>query len=130
MDITSLGKLRDLVVAREAWPAADHDWATELNWNKNWDIPGSPVVETSPSKAGHMGSISGPGGIHMPRRNWSHSAQVLKPPHPRLQGPQQEKPPQWEAHIAQLKSCPSSLQLEKSPQTSTVTQHSQKPMNE
>jgi len=38
----------------------------------------------------------------------------MKPAQPRARAPQQEKPPQWEAHAPQLQSCPCSLQLEKS----------------
>ena len=34
-----------------------------------WDFPGGPVVKTSPSSAGGVGSIPGPGELrsHMPR---------------------------------------------------------------
>ena len=37
---------------------------------------------------------------------------VAKPEYPWDYAPQQEKPPQWEAHELQLESRPSSLQLE------------------
>ena len=40
--------------------------------------------------------------------------------------PQQENPPQWEAHAPQPKSSPCSLQLEKSQHTATKTQHNHK----
>ena len=39
--------------------------------------------------------------------------QLLKPKHHRAHNPEQEKPPQWEAHSAQLESSPCSPQLEK-----------------
>ena len=40
--------------------------------------------------------------------------------------PQQEKPPQWEAHAPQLESNPCLVQLKESP---AKTQHSQKQIN-
>ena len=33
------------------------------------DFPGGPVVKNPPAKAGDMGSIPGPGRLHMPRGN-------------------------------------------------------------
>ena len=41
--------------------------------------------------------------------------QLLKPVPLRVCAPQQEKPPQWEAHAPQLQSGPHSLQLENAP---------------
>ena len=41
--------------------------------------------------------------------------QLLKPTHSRAHVPQQEKPPQGEAHAQQWESSPHLLQLEKSP---------------
>ena len=35
---------------------------------------------------------------------WAHVPQLIKPKYPRHHAPQQEKPPQWEAHALQLKS--------------------------
>ena len=36
-----------------------------------------------------------------PRKpNWAHELQLLKPAHSKACAPQQEKPPQWEAHTA------------------------------
>ena len=36
------------------------------------------------------------------QNHWDHLPQPLKSPHPRARAPQQEKPPQWEAHTPQL----------------------------
>ena len=76
----SLGKLRELVMNREAWHASVHgaakSWtllsdSTELNWtwisrhpcqsfNKvSRDFPGGPMAKSPPANAGDMGSIPG-----------------------------------------------------------------------
>ena len=39
--------------------------------------------------------------------------QLLKPDHPRTHTLQQDKPPQWKAHVLQLETSPHPLQLEK-----------------
>ena len=49
------------------------------NNDANGDFPGGPVVENSPASEGDMGSILGPGGPHMPQRNWAHVPQLLSP---------------------------------------------------
>ena len=64
------------------------------------DFPGGPVVGNPPASAGDTGSISELGGCHMP---WGNSACVPQPLslRPRAQAPQQEEPPQGEAHEPQ-----------------------------
>ena len=49
---------------------------------------------------------------------------VLRSAYPRAPAPQQEKPPQWEAHTLQLESSPHSPQLEKTHEA-MKTQNSQ-----
>ena len=44
---------------------------------------------------------------------WAHMLRLLKPLCPGAHALQHEEPPQWEARVPQLKSGPSSLQLEK-----------------
>ena len=82
------------------------------------------MVKNPPANAGNMDSIPGLGKLRVPQGNKALLPQLLKPKHPRVQAPQQEKPPQWEAHASQLESRPHSLQLEKA-RTATETQHSQ-----
>ena len=69
----SLSRLREFVMDREAWCAAIHgvtkSWTrlrTELA-ELNWDFPGGPAFESLPANAEGMGSIRGPGGLHLPR---------------------------------------------------------------
>ena len=83
------------------------------------------MVKNPPANAGDMGSSPGPGGSRMPRSNWARAPQLLslhsrarKPQllsacattteaHvPRARAPQQEKPPQWEAHAPQQRVAP------------------------
>ena len=65
-----------------------------------YGFPGCPVVKNPSADSGEMGLIPGPRRFHMLRVN-------------EAQGPQQEKPPQWEACTLQLEGSPLSLQLEK-----------------
>ena len=44
---------------------------------------------------------------------WSPHATVIKSKRPRACAPQEETPPQWEAHSLQLESSPCSPQLDK-----------------
>ena len=77
------------------------------------DFPGGTVVKNPPANAGDTGSSPGPGISHMPRSNKARAPQLLSlcatttEAHvPRAQAPQQEKPPQWEAHAPQGKVAP------------------------
>ena len=56
-------------------------------------FPGGAVVKNLPANARDMGSSPGPGRSHMPRSNWAHVSQLLKPAHlePMLRN---ERPPQ------------------------------------
>ena len=45
---------------------------------KGWGFPGGSVVKNSPTNAGNMGLIPGPGGSHMPRSNKAHVPQLLR----------------------------------------------------
>ena len=97
-------------------------------------FPGGSVVRGLPTNAGDMGSISGPGGSHMPQSGWlvchnylslwsracvpqllSSCTTTTEACTPKAHAPQQEKPPQWEACAPWLESGPHSPQLEKSP---------------
>ena len=84
-----------------------------------WGFPGGAVVKNTPANAGDMGLIPGLGRSHMPQSNQAHvpllslrsrarEPQLLSPrattteaQEPRACAPQQEKPPQWEAHSPQ-----------------------------
>ena len=79
------------------------------------DFPGGPVKNPRAS-TGDKSLIPGPGGLHMPRGTQAHAPQLLKPMHPKACAPQQEKPPQWEAHVQQWEE----------PLHSNTDQHSQK----
>ena len=46
--------------------------------------------------------------------HWVHLSQLPKPAHSTACAPQQEKPPQWEAHTMQLENSSQSPQIEKS----------------
>ena len=71
------------------------------------------MVKNSPANTEDVGLILGLEGFHMPWDNQAPEPQLLTctlgPPAttteaqaPRAHGPQQEKPPQWEAHLLQL----------------------------
>ena len=47
--------------------------------DKAGDFHGSTVDKNPPAKAGDMGSISGPGGFHMPWDNEAHELHLLSP---------------------------------------------------
>ena len=89
------------------------------------DFPGGTVVKNPPASAGHTGSIPGLGRSHMPWSNWARAPQLLslrsrahvpqllnthaattEAHAPRARAPQQEKPPQWEAHALQQRVAP------------------------
>ena len=77
------------------------------------DFPGGAVVKNPPANVGDMGSIPGLGRSHVTRSNKAHAPQLLSPhattteAHtPRARAPQQEKPPQWEAHAPQRRVAP------------------------
>ena len=93
---------------------------------QDWGFPGGAVVKNPPANAGDMGSSPGLGRSHMPRSNEARAPQLLslrsraREPQllspratttearvPRAHAPQQEKPPQWEAHAAQRRVAPS-----------------------
>ena len=46
---------------------------------KLWDFPGGPVVEDPPARTGDMGSIPGPGRLHVLRNNYARVPQLLRP---------------------------------------------------
>ena len=107
--------------------------AGSLVQKEDGDFPGGAVVRNPPANAGDTGSIPGPGRSHILRggqartpQHWAHALQLLKStrsracvlqplsPHaattegcaPRARAPQQEKPPQWEAHALQRRVAP------------------------
>lgn len=43
-------------------------------------FPGGPVVKSMPWNAGDTGSITGPGGFHIPWGNYAYVPQLLSPP--------------------------------------------------
>ena len=88
-------------------------------------FPGGAVLKNPPANAGGTGSIPGLGRSHTPRSNKALAPQLLslhsrvrKPQllsprattaearAPRAHAPQQEKPPQWEAHAPQRRVAP------------------------
>ena len=78
------------------------------------------MAKNQPAKAGDMGVISSPGGVHklcssqvQVLQLLSQALQLLKPIHSRSRELQQEKPLQREACMLQLESSPYSSQLEK-----------------
>ena len=105
---------------------SEDPWAATLTPNvafKNPSLgfPGGAVVKNPPANAGDTGSSSGATkpvqhnywacALEPTSHNyWARVPQLLKPV-PRACAPQQEKPPQWEAHAPQ-QSSPRSLQLE------------------
>ena len=89
------------------------------------DFPGGAVVKNLPANAEDSGSSPGPGRSHMLWSNYArapqqlslrsraHKPQLLSPctttteaHEPRAHAPQQEKPPQWEAHTPQRRVDP------------------------
>ena len=89
------------------------------------DFPGGPVVKNLPANAGDTGLSLGPGRSHMLQSNKARAPQLLSlrsrahEPQllslwatttearvPRARAPQQEKPPQWEAHTLQQRVAP------------------------
>ena len=68
-------------------------------------FPSGPVVENLPANAGHTGSIPGLGKSHMPRGNWAHVPQILRPAHLGAHTTQREKLLHWEARAPQLEKA-------------------------
>ena len=56
------------------------------------DFPGGTVNRNLPANAEDMGSIYGPGRYQVPRSNWVHMPQPLKPMYPRARALKQKKP--------------------------------------
>ena len=83
------------------------------------DFPAGPVVKNLPADAGDMvwSLFQENPTFHGATKPRATTTEVLT---------SQEKPLQWEAQAPQLKSSPCSLQLEKSLNTATKTQCSQK----
>ena len=88
--------------------------------NEGQGFPGGSVVKDLPANAADMGLSPGPGRSHMPQSNKARVPQLLslhsrahepqllslhaaatEAHTPRAHAPQQEKPPQWEAHAPQ-----------------------------
>ena len=53
---------------------------TSVVKHKKLGFPGGTVVKKPPANAGDAGLIPGPGRFHLPRSNWDHELQLLKPP--------------------------------------------------
>ena len=77
------------------------------------DFPGGAVIKNLPANEEDTGSIPGQGRSHMPWSNWARAPQLLslcstttEARAPRAHAPQQEKPPQWEAHTPQQRVAP------------------------
>ena len=71
------------------------------------------MVKNPPDNAGDTGSSPGPGRSHMPQSNEACAPQLLslratttEAREPRARAPQQEKPPQGEAHAPQQSVAP------------------------
>ena len=96
-----------------------------LSKHSGRDFPGGAVVKNPPASAGDTGLIPGPGRSHMPQSNQAHVPQLLslcprahvlqllspcatttEARAPRACAPQQENPPQWEAHAPQRRVAP------------------------
>ena len=75
------------------------------------DFPGGPVVKNLPAKTGDrvLSLVWEDPTLckaTQPMHNyWTHMPQLPKRAYSRACAPQQEKPPQWEAHTLQLESC-------------------------
>ena len=77
----------------------------ELNKMNSVGFPAGTVVKNPPANAGDTGSSpdredsTGHRATKPASHNcWAREPQLLKPACPRARAPQQEKPPQWEAH--------------------------------
>ena len=106
-----------------------YDWATELTWT-SWWLSGresayqckryrfDPWSGKIPRAAGQQSLCATTISLcsRAPKQHhWAHMLQLLKPTCRRVHTPQQEKPPQWDAHALQLKSSAHSPQLKESP---------------
>ena len=68
------------------------------------DFPGGAVVKNPPANAGDTGSS--PGLIPHAAEQLSLCTTTTEACKPRAHAPQQEKPPQWEAHVLQPRVAP------------------------
>ena len=82
------------------------------------------MVKNPLCNTGNTSSISGPGRSQMLWCSQACASELLKPACPRAWAPQQEKPPQWDAHTLQWEVAPL-IATRESPCTGIKTQCNQ-----